>query len=66
LAVTAQQAIALEDSPNGVQAAKRALLYCVAVPNSMTRGLDFDQADLQVDSLAELSLDQLLDAASGT
>jgi len=32
----------------------------VAVPNSMTRGLVFDLADLQVDSLAELSLDELL------
>jgi HAD superfamily hydrolase (TIGR01509 family) len=60
LGVTAQQAIALEDSPNGVLAAKRAGLYCVAVPNSMTRGLVFDQADLQVDSLADLSLDELL------
>jgi len=60
LGVDARQAIALEDSPNGVLAAKRAGLYCVAVPNSMTRGLVFDLADLQVDSLAELSLDELL------
>ncbi len=60
LGVTAQQAVALEDSPNGVRAAKRAGLYCVAVPNSMTRDLVFDQADLQVDSLADLSLDELL------
>jgi HAD superfamily hydrolase (TIGR01509 family) len=60
LGVNARQAIALEDSPNGVLAAKRAGLYCVAVPNSMTRGLVLDQADLQVDSLADLSLDQLL------
>jgi beta-phosphoglucomutase-like phosphatase (HAD superfamily) len=58
--VTAHQAVALEDSPNGVRAAKRAGLYCVAVPNSMTRGLVLDHADLQVDSLADLSLDELL------
>jgi len=60
LRVSARQAVALEDSPNGVQAAKRAGLYCLAVPNSMTRGLVLDQADLQVDSLADLSLDDLL------
>jgi HAD superfamily hydrolase (TIGR01509 family) len=60
LDVDARQAIALEDSPNGVRAAKRAGLYCLAVPNSMTRGLVEDQADLQVDSLADLSLDDLL------
>ena len=61
LDVAASQAIALEDSPNGVLAAKRAGLYCVAVPNSMTRGLAFDRADLQVASLADLSLDALLE-----
>ena len=66
LDVEARQAIALEDSPNGVRAAKRAGLYCVAVPNSMTRGLSLDQADLQVDSLADLSLEQLLEGARGT
>jgi HAD superfamily hydrolase (TIGR01509 family) len=60
LHVTPQQAIALEDSPNGVLAAKRAGLYCVAVPNSMTRGLVLDHADRQVASLADLSLDELL------
>jgi HAD superfamily hydrolase (TIGR01509 family) len=66
LGVDARQAIALEDSPNGVRAAKRAGLYCLAVPNSMTRGLVFDQADLQVDSLADLSLDTLLDGVGRT
>jgi len=60
LDVAASQAIALEDSPNGVLAAKRAGLYCVAIPNSMTRGLVLDRADLQVASLAELPLDALL------
>jgi HAD superfamily hydrolase (TIGR01509 family) len=61
-----EQAIALEDSPNGVLAAKRAGLYCVAVPNSMTHGLDFGQADLRLNSLAELSLEELLARADAT
>lgn len=54
------QAVALEDSPNGILAAKRADLFCVAIPNPLTRRLRLDQADLRVDSLADLPLEQLL------
>ena len=60
LGVHPEQAIALEDSPNGVLAAKRAGLYCVAVPNSLTRLLPLDQADLRIESLAEIPLERLL------
>jgi len=42
----AHEAIALEDSPNGVLAAKRAGIFCVAVPNVLTRQLSLDLADL--------------------
>ncbi len=55
------QAIVLEDSPNGVLAAKRAGTFCVAVPNEMTRQLPLEQADLRIDSLADLSLEELLE-----
>ena len=60
LGVQASEAIALEDSPNGIQAAKRAGVFCVAVPNGLTSRLSLDHADLQLGSLAELSLEQLL------
>jgi HAD superfamily hydrolase (TIGR01509 family) len=60
LEVKAHEAIALEDSPNGVLAAKRAGIFCVAVPNALTQQLPFDLADLQISSLAELSLEKLL------
>jgi HAD superfamily hydrolase (TIGR01509 family) len=60
LNVEPHQAIALEDSPNGVLAAKRAGLFCVAVPNPLTRELPLDHADLRLDSLAELPLEELL------
>jgi beta-phosphoglucomutase-like phosphatase (HAD superfamily) len=60
LGVEPCQAVAIEDSPNGILAAKRAGLYCLAVPNELTSQLSLDQADLRVDSLAELSLEQLL------
>ena len=61
LAVRGEQAVALEDAPNGVAAAKAAGLYCVAVPNLLTRRLAFDQADLRLNSLADMPLEMLLE-----
>jgi HAD superfamily hydrolase (TIGR01509 family) len=64
LAVSAAEAVAFEDSPNGVTAAKAAGLACVAVPNAITRGAaGLERGDLMVGSLAEVSLDQLPSAA---
>jgi HAD superfamily hydrolase (TIGR01509 family) len=60
LGVTADQAIAFEDSPNGVLAAQRAGIFTVAVPNPISAQLSLDHADLVINSLAELSLEQLL------
>ncbi len=61
LGVHPSEAIAIEDSPNGVAAAKRAGMRCVAIPNTITARLDLSQADLTLSSLAEVSLPQLLD-----
>ena len=60
LGVRLEQAIAFEDSPNGITAAKRAGLFCVAVPNQLTAQLALDHADLRVGCLADLPLDDLL------
>ena len=60
LGVAADEAIAFEDSPNGVRAAKAAGIFCVAVPNEVTRALGLDEADLVLDSLAELAPAELL------
>ncbi len=57
------EGIALEDSPNGIQAAKDAGLFCVAVPNPMTRRLHLDQADLTLNSLAEMPLSKMITLA---
>ncbi|HZO92101.1 MAG TPA: HAD family hydrolase [Chthonomonadaceae bacterium] len=54
------EAIALEDSPVGIAAAKQAGLFCVAVPNPLTCQLPLDQADLRLSSLAEMPLARLL------
>lgn len=61
LGVQPDEALALEDSSMGVLAARRAGLYCVAVPNNMTRRMNIEGADFYLDSLANLSLDDLLD-----
>jgi HAD superfamily hydrolase (TIGR01509 family) len=61
LGVAAGEAIAFEDSPNGVAAARAAGLFTVAVPNPVTRALDLSGASLVVDSLADLPLEDLLD-----
>jgi len=58
--VPAHQAVALEDSPNGVLAAKRAGLTCIAVPNPLTIRLDLAAADLTLPSLADVPLADLL------
>lgn len=64
LDVHPSQAIALEDSPNGIAAAKDAGLRCVAVPNALTRDLDVSRADIRLASLAEMPLERLLDVLS--
>jgi HAD superfamily hydrolase (TIGR01509 family) len=62
LGVGAGEAVAFEDSPNGVVAAKAAGIFCVAIPNEVTRELGLEQAgaDLLLDSLADLPPDELL------
>jgi HAD superfamily hydrolase (TIGR01509 family) len=60
LGVEPGQALALEDSPNGVRAARAAGMRCVAVPNPVTRLMDLSHADLVLPSLAELPLPALL------
>jgi len=61
LHLSPSEAIAVEDSPNGVIAAKQAGLRCVAIPNSITARLDLSQADVVIGSLAEVTLPQLLE-----
>jgi HAD superfamily hydrolase (TIGR01509 family) len=60
LGVAPHQAVAFEDSLNGLIAAKRAGLRCVVVPNALTEHLDLEEADIRLGSLAEISLADLL------
>jgi HAD superfamily hydrolase (TIGR01509 family) len=63
LGIAPSEAIAIEDSPNGIRAAKRAGIFTLAVPNRITRFLDTSEADLVVTSLEELPLRQLVQEA---
>jgi HAD superfamily hydrolase (TIGR01509 family) len=60
LGIAGREAIAFEDSPHGVSAAKRAGIFCVAVPSPVTHHMSFREADLVVDSLASVALRDLL------
>jgi|TARA_Y100000310_G_scaffold218161_1_gene219322 HAD superfamily hydrolase (TIGR01509 family) len=66
LGVAPADAIAIEDSPTGIAAAKRAGIFCVVVPNPMTRNLPVEEADIRLESLADLSLDGLMRQVAST
>lgn len=59
-----EDVIVLEDSPNGVLAAKRAGLFCIAVPNKLTSQLPFynngGSPDLVLASLLEFPWDEFM------
>jgi HAD superfamily hydrolase (TIGR01509 family) len=60
LGVRSHEAIAFEDSHAGSLAAKRAHLWVVAVPNEATAHHDFSHVDLLLESLANVTLDELM------
>jgi HAD superfamily hydrolase (TIGR01509 family) len=62
LRVAPEAALAVEDSPNGVTAAKAAGLFCVAVPHAITAQLDLSHADAILPSLADTSLREVIAA----
>jgi HAD superfamily hydrolase (TIGR01509 family) len=60
MGVKPHRALAFEDSPNGIKAAKAAGIYCVAVPNSVTRQMPLGEADRRIESMADIRLRDLL------
>ena len=64
LGVPASRAVAFEDTPHGVAAAKAAGLRCVAIPNPYTDRTRFDAADLVLRSAQHLSLTAVLSAVA--
>lgn len=60
LGVRPDEAIAFEDSRNGMLAAQAAGMRCVVVPNALTAAMDFHGADHRFGSLAAVPLRRLL------
>lgn len=60
LGVLPQEAIAIEDALNGLHAAKAAGLKCIVVPNKFMQDGAFEDADIRLQSFADLPLEQLL------
>ena len=60
LGVRQDEAVVFEDSPNGVRAGKAAGIFTVGIPNAVTKDYGLDEADLIVESLADLPPDELL------
>ncbi len=63
LQLQANEAIGFEDSPNGISAARSAGILIIGIPNQLTRQLDLSKADLVYNSMAEVSLSELLEIA---
>ncbi len=60
LAIEPREAIAFEDSLNGSVAALQAGLYCVIVPNSVTNHLPFENFHHRVNSMGDISLEEVI------
>ena len=59
LGVAADEAIAFEDSPNGILAAKGAGIFCVFVPNPLMTNVTSHLADRRLNSLEEFDFDDV-------
>jgi putative hydrolase of the HAD superfamily len=61
LSLRPPDAIAFEDSVNGIRAARGAGVFVVAVPNPITETFALEEADLMLPSLEDLTLDELIE-----
>ena len=60
LGIRPEECVVLEDAENGVVAAKRAGMACIAVPDERWSFGDFSQADLVVDTLENIEVCKFL------
>jgi HAD superfamily hydrolase (TIGR01509 family) len=58
LQVKAEDCLVIEDTVNGIKAAKAAGMTCLAIPCEATRHQDHSQADVQMQSLEQLDVDR--------
>lgn len=60
LGLKPEEAVAIEDSPNGSKAAAAAGMHCVVIPNEITSFLEFDAPHLKTDDLSHLDFAQVI------
>ncbi|MEI7026911.1 HAD family hydrolase [Paenibacillus sp. y28] len=65
LGVDANEAIAVEDSPNGAKAAEAAGMDCIIIPNGITKHLPFGKSRFRLDALSDLDFEMMLETAAG-
>jgi putative hydrolase of the HAD superfamily len=66
LGLQPSEAIAFEDSVNGIRAAQAAGVFVVAVPNPITETFALEEADLLLGSLEDVQLEDLLARVDGS
>jgi len=59
LGIKAKECVVIEDSVVGVEAAKRAGMKCIVIPNRYTKNQDFSKADLVVNSANKINIGML-------
>lgn len=64
LGIKPENAIAFEDSPNGIVAAKKTKLFVIGVPNLITSQLDLSGSDFILPSLQGLTIEKLVNIAN--
>ena len=60
LGIAPDEAVAIEDSPNGSRAAAAAGMNCVVIPNDITSFLEFDTPHHKTESLSLLSFEHVI------
>lgn len=60
LGISNKEAIVFEDSANGILAANRAGIFCVAIPNVITSQVSLDHANMHLVSMAHMPLETLI------
>ncbi|MGV2962556.1 HAD family hydrolase [Paenibacillus sp. AGC30] len=60
LGVTADEAVAIEDSPNGARAAAAAGMHCVVISNTITGTLEFEMPHQRLSCLTDLTFNDLI------
>ncbi|MNC29331.1 Phosphorylated carbohydrates phosphatase [compost metagenome] len=60
LGLAPEEAVAIEDSPNGSKAAAAAGMHCVVIPNPITSFLEFDAPHHKIESLSQLEFEQVI------